>query len=230
VTLLTRNLTAGLGVAVSGADLLVSSLALLLLHGGALPLLDSLSHWPLNILAVGLWDIAALLLGLSPALLLGVVHSVTALGVLSPALLLVVSLLDRFGDSPALPILNILTALLGDIVTFLTRDILISCLLLLATVLDRLLGALLRAHRLVDSLLHVLALLLRHAATTLLLAGAGGATLELRLQKTKLSAAEEAELEVAKAKKLLGDTNKRQQKTRGEDKLHLEGSKCSYNY
>ena len=47
----------------------------------------------LDILAVGLWDIAALLLSLSPALLLGVVHSVAALGVLSPALLLVVSLL-----------------------------------------------------------------------------------------------------------------------------------------
>ena len=145
-------------------------------------------------------------------------------------LLSITTYLDRLGDSPALPILNILTTLLGDIVTFLTRDILVSCLLLLATVLDRLLGALLRAHRLIHSLLHVLALLLRHTATTLLLAGAGGATLDLRLQETKLSAAEEAELEMAKTKKLLGDTDKRQQKTRGEDKLHLEGSKCSYNY
>ena len=138
--------------------------------------------------------------------------------------------LDRLGNSPALSILNIMTTLLGDIVTFLTGDIFISCLLLLATVLDRLLGALLGAHRLVDSLLHVLALLLRNTATTLLLAGAGGATLELRFQETELSAAEEPELEVAKTKKLLGDTDKGQEKTRGEDKLHLEGSKCSYNY
>ena len=99
--------------------------------------------------------------------------------------------LNWLGDSPALHVLNILTALLGDIVTFLTGDFLISGLLLLATILDRLLGALLRGHSLVNSLLHVLALLLGHTATTLLLAGARvRLTFELRLQKTELGAAE----------------------------------------
>ena len=81
--------------------------------------------------------------------------AVAALGELSPALLLALCVLNSLGDSPSLSVLKILTALLGDIMIFLTRDILISCLLLLATVLDRLLGALMRAHRLVNSLLHV---------------------------------------------------------------------------
>ena len=94
--------------------------------------------------------------------------AVAALGELSPALLLALCVLNSLGDSPSLSVLKILTALLGDIMIFLTRDILISCLLLLATVLDRLLGALMRAHRLVNSLLHVLTLLLGHTATTLL--------------------------------------------------------------
>ena len=47
----------------------------------------------LDILAVGLGDIVALLLVLSPAFLSGVIHSAAALRVLGPALLLVVSLL-----------------------------------------------------------------------------------------------------------------------------------------
>ena len=47
----------------------------------------------LNVLALGLWDIVALLLRLCPALLPGVIHGGAALGVLSPALLLVVCLL-----------------------------------------------------------------------------------------------------------------------------------------
>ena len=47
----------------------------------------------LDILALCLGDIVALLLILSPAFLSGVIHSVAALRVLGPALLLVVSLL-----------------------------------------------------------------------------------------------------------------------------------------
>ena len=59
--------------------------------------------------------------------------AVAALGELSPALLLALCVLNSLGDSPSLSVLKILTALLGDIMIFLTRDILISCLLLLAT-------------------------------------------------------------------------------------------------
>ena len=47
----------------------------------------------LDILALCLGDIVALLLILSPAFLSGVIHSAAALRVLGPALLLVVSLL-----------------------------------------------------------------------------------------------------------------------------------------
>ena len=49
----------------------------------------------LDILALGLGDIVALLLVLSPAFLSGVIHSAAALRVLGPALLLVVSLLQE---------------------------------------------------------------------------------------------------------------------------------------
>ena len=49
----------------------------------------------LDILALGLGDIAALLLVLSPAFLSGVIHSAAALRVLGPALLLVVCLLQE---------------------------------------------------------------------------------------------------------------------------------------
>ena len=49
----------------------------------------------LNILALGLGDIVALLLVLGPAFLSGVIHSAAALRVLGPALLLVVSLLNK---------------------------------------------------------------------------------------------------------------------------------------
>ena len=49
----------------------------------------------LDILALGLGDIAALLLVLSPAFLSGVIHGAAALRVLGPALLLVVSLLQE---------------------------------------------------------------------------------------------------------------------------------------
>merc|ERR1711942_52764 len=167
-TLLSGLLAARLGVAVTGADLLVPSLALLLLHGPALLLLHSLRHRLLDILAVCLGDIVALLVVLSSAFLPGVIHSAAALRILGPALLLVISLLDRLGDSPALLVLNITTTLFSDIVTFLTGDLLVSCLLLLVTILDRLLGALLGGHRLVDSLLDILTLLLRNSATSLL--------------------------------------------------------------
>ena len=47
----------------------------------------------LDILALGLGDIVALLLILSPAFLSGVIHSAATLRVLSPTLLLVVSFL-----------------------------------------------------------------------------------------------------------------------------------------
>ena len=49
----------------------------------------------LDILALGLGDIVALLLVLSPAFLSGVIHSAAAPRVLGPALLLVVSLLQE---------------------------------------------------------------------------------------------------------------------------------------
>ena len=49
----------------------------------------------LDILALGLGDIDALLLVLSPAFLSGVIHGAAALRVLGPALLLVVSLLQE---------------------------------------------------------------------------------------------------------------------------------------
>ena len=76
--------------------------------------------------------------------------------------------LNRLGDSPALPVLNIATTLLSDISTFLTSDVLVSCLLHLAAILYWLLGALLGGHRLVNSLLDIPTLLLRHTATLLL--------------------------------------------------------------
>ena len=47
----------------------------------------------LDILTLGLRDIVALLLVLSPAFLSGVIHSAAALRVIGPAILLVVSLL-----------------------------------------------------------------------------------------------------------------------------------------
>ena len=48
----------------------------------------------LDVLAVGLGDIVALLVVLSPAFLPGVIHSAAALRILGPALLLVISLLQ----------------------------------------------------------------------------------------------------------------------------------------
>ena len=47
----------------------------------------------LDVLAVGLGDIVALLVVLGPAFLPGVIHSAAALRILGPALLLVISLL-----------------------------------------------------------------------------------------------------------------------------------------
>jgi len=213
-TLLPGLLAARLGVSVSGADLLVPCLALLLLHRPALLLLHSLRHRLLDVLAVGLGDIVALLVVLSPAFLPGVIHSAAALRILGPALLLVISLLDRLGDSPALLVLNIPTTLFSDIATFLTCDLLVRCLLLLVAILDRLLGALLGAHRLIDRLLDIPTLLLRDAATSLL-----GVT---RLLVPELGAAEEAELEELLVDELVGDTGERQEKARNDKKLHLE--------
>ena len=54
--------------------------------------------------------------------------------------------LNRLSDGLALPVLNVLAALLSDIATFLTSDVLVSCLLHLAAILNRLLGALLGGH------------------------------------------------------------------------------------
>jgi len=199
-TLLTGLLAARFGVAIPGADLLVPGLALLLLHGPALLLLDSLCHRLLDILALGLGDIVALLLVLSPAFLSGVIHSAAALRVLGPALLLVVSLLNRLGDGAALPVLNIATTLLSDIVTFLTSDVLVSCLLLLVTILDWLLSALLGGHRLPNSLLDVPTLLLRNAVAPLFLFRV------IRLLEPELCAAEKAEFEELLAEELVGET------------------------
>ena len=112
--------------------------------------------------------------------------------------------LNRLGHSPALPILDILTTLLRDIVTFLTGDLLVSCLLLLTAILNWLLGALLGAHRFIDSFLNVPTLLLRNAATALLLAGASRLALHLRLLQSNLGASKEAKLEMTKTKHLMG--------------------------
>ena len=48
----------------------------------------------LDVLALSLGDVVALLVVLGPAFLPGVIHSVAALRILSPALLLVISLLQ----------------------------------------------------------------------------------------------------------------------------------------
>lgn len=75
--------------------------------------------------------------------------------------------LHRLADGPTLPVLDILAALLGHVLALLPGHLLVGGLLLLSAVLDRLLGALLGGLRLVDSLLHVAALLLGHAAAAL---------------------------------------------------------------
>ena len=58
----------------------------------------------LDILALGLGDIVALLLVLSPAFLSGVIHGAAARRVLGPALLLVVSLLQELIGIGKLPL------------------------------------------------------------------------------------------------------------------------------
>ena len=87
-TLLARHLATGLGVAVSGALLLVAGLALLLV--------DSLGHRLADVLAVGLGDVSALLIVFGPALLPRVEHGVAALGELGATLPLEVSLLKQW--------------------------------------------------------------------------------------------------------------------------------------
>ena len=125
--------------------------------------------------------------------------AVAALGELSPALLLALCVLNSLGDSPSLPVLRILTALLGDIMIFLTRDILISCLLLLATVLDRFLvhlWELIDLSTVSSMFLHCCWVTLRQLFLLNHLSHSWGT-----LQETELSTAEDAKLEVAQAKR-----------------------------
>ena len=131
-------------------------------------------------------------------------------------LTILVKYLDRLGDGPALPVLNILTTLLSDISTFLTSDVLVSCLLLLVAILDWLLGALLGGYRLPNSLLDVPALLLRNGVAPLFLFRV------IRLLKPELCAAKKAEFEELLAEELVGETSERQEKERNENNLHVE--------